>query len=398
MTCFLLSFTINAAAEVQITKVSALTGRAFFGDTIPAKYYFAGNPTSITFNYFDSFTTPTCGLNVDSDSIIPNPNAMKLYDFVVYKATFPAVNHILEYVTIDDFYLRFGDYARGGFSLSCYVDGVTTSAWNDARNYPDNYCGAFPAVCANSDVSAALANYYGIMYFDAKQDGNNLTYRNIYYSFDNGGVLDSLSFSGISPLWDPAGNALFLVVICPYIGSSMSGDPPAATTTTETSSPSTGTSIVVDVDMDETNSLLGQIKQAILGIVEGIKGLFIPDPEYIEDFKEFFLGTDDDPGFLEDHLGGLYEAVELIDEFIESLLDITPHATFHVPAASIPLAGTNFQVGNWDLSVESEAIPQAAYEALKWLIDFLATAAFLNMCKYKLEIFLNPDTEVVKEE
>lgn len=375
-----------------------MTGRSFFGDTIPAKYYLNGAATSFNFEYYNSYSSPAVGLNVDSSSIIPTPVGMAQYDFVVYRGILPTYDATYD-ISIDDFYLRFGDYARGGFALS-WRGSSETVASNNATNYPDNFCGEFFAVRANSDVSANLANYYGIMYFE-QQSGYTFKYRPIYYSFDNGGVLDSLHFSGIVPNSAPGttNGLIYLVVICPYIGSSMSGEPPAQTTTnTDTSIPSSGTTVVVDVDMTETNSLLGQIKQAILGIVDGIKGLFIPDPEYLEDFKEFFLGTDEEPGFLEDHLGGLYEAVELIDEFIESLLDITPHATFHVPAASIPLAGTNFQVGNWDLSVESEAIPQIVYDGLKSLIDFLATAAFLNMCKYKLEIFLNPDSEVVKEE
>ena len=400
MTCFLLSSTINVAAEVEITKVSALTGRSFFGDSISATYYKSSSPYSLTFSYFDSFSSPAVGLNVDSSSIIPTPLGMSQYDFVVYKASLPNDwSAFVDSVSFNDFYLRFGDYARGGFALSCRLSDGIQSAVNNAVSYPNNYCGSFGGVRADSSASASLADYYGTMYFSPASGMTSLNFRPIYYNFDSGGIMDSLEFQSIPCYTDNYGTVLYFIIICPYIGSSMSGDPPAETTTnTETSSPSSGTTVVVDVDMTETNSLLGQIKQAILGIVDGIKGLFIPDPEYLEDFKEFFLGTDDEPGFLEDHLGGLYEAVELIDEFIESLLDITPHATFHVPAASIPLAGTNFQVGNWDLSVESEAIPQAAYQALKWLIDFLATAAFLNMCKYKLEIFLNPDTEVVNEE
>ena len=395
-------FAVDAVAEVEITKVSALSGRSFFGDTIPAKYYLNNVPTSFNFEYYNSFTSPGVGLNVDSSSIIPTPVGMAQYDFVVYRGILPTFDATYD-ISIDDFYLRFGDYARGGFALSWFGSSQTVD-WNNAINFPDNYCGVFSAVRANSDVSASLADYYGVMYFE-QQSGYTFKYRPIYYSFDNGGVLDSLHYSGIRPNAAPGttNGLIYLVVICPYIGSSMSGEPPAQTTTAVTTTDnSAGTTVVVDVDMTETNSLLGQIKQAILGIVEGItnalKDLFIPDEEFLDDFKEDMLGTDQEPGFLEEHLGGLYQAIEAIGRIFDEFPDAVAATTIDIPACQIPLAGETLTLGPYSVPLIVEGLPQIFYDGLKFIIDFLCVAAFLNMCRNKLEIFLNPDSEVVQND
>lgn len=248
----LLIKSLDVSAEVEITKVSALTGRAFFGDTIPARVVQAGVPTSFNFTYFDSYTMPSVGLNVATDSIISSPSQMETYDLLIYKATGFTNNVTLDYILLDDFYLRFGDYARGGFALSNFINDSATIAWNDARNYPDNFCGSFPAVRANSDASANLANYYGVMYFQFLSGYNPFTFRPIYYNFDTGGVLDSLSFSEYGRTPENGQGVFYLCIICPYIGSSMSGEPPAETTTSISTSPSTNIDVNVSVYVDNS--------------------------------------------------------------------------------------------------------------------------------------------------
>lgn len=393
---------VDAAAEVEITKVSALTARSFFGDTIPANVYVSGTPTAIEFEYYNSFSSPAVGLNVDTSSIISTPSAMQQYDFVVYRYLSNAGNTMhYDKVVFDDFYLRFGDYARGGFALSCRLsDGVNASI-NNAVTYPDNFCGSFPAVRANSSASANLVDYYGTMVFTPSS--GNLNFRPIYYAFDNGGILDTLQFQSIDNYNSLGKTDLYFIVICPYIGSSMSGAPPWQTTTaTTTTDNSAGTTVIVDVDMTETNSLLDQIKQAILGLVNGItdalKDLFIPDDEFLVDFKEDMLGTDQEPGFLEDHLGGLYQAIEAIGRIFDEFPDAVAATTIEIPACQVPLAGETLTLGPYSVPLIVDGMPQIFYDGLKFIIDFLCVAAFLNMCRNKLEIFLNPDSEVVQND
>jgi hypothetical protein len=205
------------------------------------------------------------------------------------------------------------------------------------------------------------------MYFDARQDGNNLTYRNIYYSFDNGGVLDSLTFSGISPHWDAAGNALYLVVICPYIGSSMSGAPPAETTTTTDSSSSGGVTIINNnTDLTETNGLLGSIISGLtsLGqsILQGIQNIFIPSP-----------------GFLDDQLAEIHDSFAWYDDIKQIGADFSGamenQANASAPVISIPTLSSRGHVYTersemvLDLSDYQEAVVsvRAILSVLLWI-------------------------------
>lgn len=251
---FVLPFLIKSldvSAEVEITKVSALTGRAFFGDTISAKYYLGNTAYSFNFEYYSSVTSPSVGLNVDPQSIISTPAGMGLYDFIIYKGTLPFLNQQVSKVEINDFYLRFGDYARGGFALSTFLpDGVTTY-FNEISYAPNNYCGDFQGVCADYGVSSNFRDYYGIMYF--QPDNRSLNFRPIYYDFDEGGVLESLYFGGTYPYSQGSNSSIYyFIVICPYIGSSMSGEPPAESTTAITGSPSTNIDVNVSVYVDNS--------------------------------------------------------------------------------------------------------------------------------------------------
>lgn len=377
------------AVDVEITKVTAQTAQAFFGDTIAATV----DGTPIQFEYYDSFTAPVVGLNVDASSIISTPNDMETYDFVVYRwLSSSGFSFHYDTVVFDDFYLRFGDYARGGFALSCRLsDGIQASI-NNAESFPDNYCGSFPAVRANSSASSSLANYYGTMYFTP--DSGNLNFRPIYYSFDSGGILDSLQFQSIDNYSSGSNTVMYFIVICPYIGGSMSGQPPFTTTTAETTT-GINVTVEVDVDLDETNGLLGQIKEGIAGlaqsILDGLKNLFIPSDDFLDQF------TADMEGLAQDHLGGLYQAEQLLVDMFEDFGDVTAKEEIYIPPAHIPLAGSELVLGDWHIPLKVAGLPDILYDGIAFIIDFLALMAFLSMCRRKLEIFLVPESEAIKE-
>lgn len=384
---FQMSLAVDAV-DVEITKVTAQTAQAFFGDTIPATV----DGTSIQFEYYNSFSSPVVGLNVDTSSIISTPSDMEIYDFVVYRWLSTSGN-TLHYnsVVFDDFYLRFGDYARGGFALSCRLSDGIQSRINNAISYPDNYCGSFPAVRANASASANLADYYGTMYFTP--NSNNLNFRPVYYSFDSGGVLDSLQFQSIDN-YNSAGNTdLYFIIICPYIGSSMSAQPPFTTTTAETT---TGINVNVDVnvDMSETNGLLDQIKQGISGIaqsiLDGLKNLFIPDGAFLQQFSA------DMDNLAKGHLGGLYQAEALLVDMFEGFGAVTAKEEIYIPPVSIPLAGENLILGDWHIPLKVAGLPLILYEGIAFIVDFLAIMAFLAMCRNKVEVFLVPESEEIR--
>jgi hypothetical protein len=201
----------------------------------------------------------------------------------------PVTNRTIDSVSINDFYLRFTDYARGGVALSTYLNNnYPTSAWNKIADYPDNYCGSFYAPHANDQATASLADYYGVMFFQFISGYTAFNFRPIYYDFENGGTVDSLKFSGIYPNYSSPDNSgvIYLCFICPYIGSGIF-DSAEITTTGGSGSQ---TIINNNVDMSETNGLLGSIISAIPGVVEsiinGIKNIFVPSEEFMEDFGD----------------------------------------------------------------------------------------------------------------
>ena len=180
----------------------------------------------------------------------------------------------------------------------------------------------------------------------------------------------------------------YFLVMCPYVSGSASG---GSGTFAPDSGGSGNINVNVDVDMDETNSLLDDIKQGIAGIGQTILGLFVPDDEFMENW------IDDMQDLLHDHLGGMYEAVVELQSFWVQFENVQAKSSIHIGECRLPLAGSELVLGNWDVPLKPNGMPQVLYTSLALIIDFLAVMAFLRMCRNKLEIILNPNSEVVKE-
>lgn len=178
----------------------------------------------------------------------------------------------------------------------------------------------------------------------------------------------------------PTDGYYYLAFGCPYISVQGDIDTVTGSTGTTASTDSSG-NINVTVDMDETNGILR-------GIPDAIAGLFIPSDEAIEQFH------DDMEDMAEEHLGGLYESFDMLVDFAESFSVVSATDSLAIPEFHIPLSGSDFVFGGFDMPLVYPQL-QTLYTALAWLIDFLATTAFLNMCKRKLEIFFVPETEKV---
>lgn len=195
---------------------------------------------------------------------------------------------------------------------------------------------------------------------------------------------NSVRVTVIAPVSVYNGN-LYFYLAPPYLSNDAFGESGTGGTTTTTSGSSGGG----EVDLEETNGLLDGILDAISGLGNMILGLFIPSQEFLEDWIDAMKEL------LEDHLGGIYQAIDEIVDMFDSITGVSASSTIHIDACNIPLAGSTLTLGNWDVPLKTQAIPQIAYDALAYIIDFLVSAAFLNMCKRKLEIFLNPDSEKV---
>lgn len=182
-------------------------------------------------------------------------------------------------------------------------------------------------------------------------------------------------------------------VMCPYISYSASGASGTFDTSVSQTGGTTGSGdINVNVDMTETNGLLGRIEIILSGIVDGIKGLFVPDDDFISDWVV------DMKVLLEDHLGGLYQAVTLSVNFWNQFQEVTVKQSIDIPACSVPLAGSTFTLGPYSVPLKVSGLPSVLYDGIAYIIDFLAVMAFIKMCRNKLEIFLNPDSEVVQSD
>lgn len=186
-----------------------------------------------------------------------------------------------------------------------------------------------------------------------------------------------------------------LLIGLPYVSADASGSQGTFTT-----SSSGDINVNVDVDMSETNSkldeqtgLLQSIKEGISGIFESIKNalvsVFVPDDGFMDDFKT------DMQDLLSEHLGGLYQAVSAIDDIFDRFGEARAKGSIHIDAVNIPLAGETLTLGNWDVPLKVDGL-NLLYDGIAFIIDFLAIAGFLNMCRKKLEIFLNPDSEVIE--
>ena len=359
--------------------------RSFYGDYLNISYEYEGSVYSTSASYYGVVSSYDLS-NIASNAIIPSTSALSSYDVILYQASVQAGNWMYSDVAIDSLYTRFDNYARGGFVGS--VEGLGYSGFsvddsrNSVSNWGNNFAGNFSATLSHDSV-----DYYGFASCRLNPSYPFLvSLRMIQYEFQNGGVIESVHFDGLRS--DNRAH-IFIGVICPYVDGDFSNEPAVTT------APSGTGDINVNVDMTETNGLLDRILAAIQGIaqsiLDGIKGLFIPDDDFMDGFK------DDMSDLLENHLGGLYEAEQIMTDAFGRFPEVAAKSEIYIPPVNLSLAGTTMKLGDWHVPLKVSGIPAVLYDGIAFIIDFLCLAAFLRMCRNKLEIFLNPDSEVVKE-
>lgn len=392
---------IKAEATDTVVKMEAATGRSFFGDDLECNYYYNGTLYTTTLSY-SGVITGFRGINIDSNNIMDSQATVTSYDCIMYKGS--SVVPFGSFGSVQDVFVNvpmyFSSYARGGFGMTSPADTYSPNIASNSRiTYPDNYIGNIQAISANTQASASLADYYAVINTNDTV-GYSYNWRPVLYEVNEPTYFDGVYFDNVNATYY---GELFFCIWLPYVGGTMTDRPPVSETTTATSSSSssgsTNTSVNVnvnvDVDMDETNGLLSQIKQGIDGlaaaIVDGLKDLFIPDEEFVEDW------VDDLKDLLEDHLGGLYQAGEIFTDIFEEFENATASSTIEIPACSIPLAGETLTLGPYSVPLKVSGMPQILYDGIAWITDFLCLWAFLHMCRTKLEIFLVPESEAIKE-
>lgn len=368
--------------------MSAAESYQFYGDTIDVVYYSTTGYKHATLNksvnnYVYSRPSGDTEANLFSDA--PAWVTSTNLQWVVYGAS-------LSDYSLDPTYLgvsiepnvHFSDCNALRFACAGYLANTTVSS--------QAYDGSFIRVSGQSELIYSNSSYTVNNVFPYwKIDRGNGAFRVLPVWCDyTSDTLANVSLLQVGLNGVRLDNTrLNIYLSCPLVNDTAYGGTGVVTGTV---APSTGTDINVNVDVDlhETNGLLSGIIDAVDGLIDGLIGLFVPSEEDLEDW------CDDMDDLLHDHLGGMYEAVELIDDTYDGYGSVTAVNSFHVDACNIPLAGSTLTLGNWDVPLKTEALPPAFYDALAYIIDFLAVAAFVNMLRRKLEIILNPDSEVVE--
>ena len=198
-----------------------------------------------------------------------------------------------------------------------------------------------------------------------------------YYSSQNTFSAYSLraTFSGAQTF---SGSVEVLISV-PYVSSDASGSS-GVITTSATSSPSQGDiNVNVDVDMSETNGLLGSVVDLLSGLVDGIAGLFVPEQNSLEAFENALADL------LMDTFGGIDN--DMLINVIEDLLTHGATESVTFPALSVP--GTSFSLPAYNVPLKPAAAQnRALYEGVALAIDLVATCAVLNLVQTKIKAVL----------
>ena len=353
-----------------------------FGSSISCQYFDGSDYVDGTFLYDSSYQMTSYNSRSVTDYIAARPY------FLRYVATLNNVSTDRSYITVD---------VRPSYSIFDTSQLHTCIALSSGNVLPggsfqsptwDWFWGGSSVHLENNVLQQGTNGYRATLYIA----NANCTYVPCDFSSQSAtsGYSVRACFYGNTGI---STTQYYLYIGVPYVDADASGMNGTSTSVSGGSGGgSTEINVNVDVDMDETNGLLGDIADLLGGIVDGIKNLFIPDDEALEEF------SDDLSDLLEDHLGGIYEAVDLIAGIWDQFENVSASSSIYIPPCNVPLAGSTLTLGDWTVPLKVDGMPQILYSSLAWIIDFIATASFLNMCRKKLEIFLNPDSEVVSND
>lgn len=376
---------IDVSAVETYTKWSVQETLAFYGSDIPFNYSINGVTHSSTFHAlpYNSITNKITGLNIEQNSVI-NGASGSMYDIIMY-CTNDFIATPSDSIDID---IPIDLYYTGGFRsfVGCMVGfNNVTSSDNLITNHPDNVFGLQRALSANSSADSSLSNYYNLGTFQfAKTATTDTPYSNTpcrLLTFDDvDGAVASIRFQGARTFG--ADYYLYLIVATPFSYGDVSHDSPITTGPPVTTAPSgTGDiNVNVDVDLTETNGLLGSILDALssLGssIVNGIKNIFLPDQEDIVNWKQTIVNI------LNETFGGIPELEEQLKNAISSIFSATARETVRFEGIKVPAAAGEPEA----VIVPAQDVPlkpSGFGDLFSWaetFINIVATIAVANTC------------------
>lgn len=160
-------------------------------------------------------------------------------------------------------------------------------------------------------------------------------------------------------------------------------------TVLNTKATATSATATIIIQPDRTDSLLDTIIGGVSDIIDGIKnlpqmildglkGLFVPDVWQIAAYRDKWMDL------LSSRFGAVYEAVMLIDEFGQAISEQAAMGVVTFPEVSIDLAGTPWTFGGWDVKVVPDGFG-GVIVVLKSAISIVCTMAFVNGLKHRFE-------------
>lgn len=374
---------IKASADfLEITKVDGSEMRSFYGDTLSVSYTQNDIAYSTTANYYTTLTNTNFGANVGWNPL----GTFSDYDVLIYTIDWSSWSYLVNDIQISGLDTYFPDHYRMGVALTSHDNNITASYNAFALN--TNHWSTFQAVTGNYEASSNLIDYYGMLYPPQIQ-GYSSVCRPIFISGTEGGYFDTVYFNSIKPNSYGSGARSWLYIFCPYVGSSMSNtEPVQTTTTTETSSGGAVTTgdifVDVNIDLDETNGILGNILSVLSDfvgdILDGLKGLFVPDEDYIENWL--------------DDLIDLFEAKFAssgidIDPLKNALLDMATYGattSIRFPGVDLTSCGIPFTIPPRAVELQPFGSPINTYIELS--INIAATLAVFNLLFTKIKAIL----------
>jgi len=134
----------------------------------------------------------------------------------------------------------------------------------------------------------------------------------------------------------------------------------------------------IDVTNDKLDDMTEEVKSIPEKILDGIKGLFVPDEQDMQEYNDKW------DELLHSRFGALYESVDIISEVGTVFVDTEARNTVDFPSVTIPLAGVDFEFGGWEVQVIPDGF-DVLVDMLKGMISLLATVAFVNTLRNKFD-------------
>lgn len=385
---FCVTFDSSASATGTTKTLTPSETRALIGDTISAQYYDGSDMVEFTFSYGGSTTLSSPFVDGSPSLTFAAGDAVIWYSAQVSPNTNP------QYITVD-VCPRYSFFDTEVIQQMC---GLTTDLIPGVSAYSPPSWRWHTSYSGDLIIENQLtANTYYYAICDVSINGSNK-----HFTFIDADFSQQSTFSAYSDRALFYGNSavngwVYFVVTCPVVSSDSTM---ASGTNIGTGTGVGDITVNVDVDMSETNGLLGTIANLISGLVDGIVSIFIPD----EDFLLHWL--DDMHDMLREHFGSFVDAMTIIDDVFDAVHGDTAtgtgagmsnvsvtSATIGLPSdITVPFYGGvsfKFESSDWQMPL----VPAGFSGILGLFVDFqkiIYLIMFINMINNKLHHYLSP--------